>query len=71
MEGDLAPIKEMSHLIKRLLPPGIGQLFCDEAHALGVIGEEGKGLVSTLQMETEVSLRMYSFSKAMSVSGGG
>ena len=40
MEGSIAPIKQISELCKN----HNAQLIVDEAHALGVLGQEGRGL---------------------------
>jgi len=44
MEGSIAPIKEISKICKRY---GVN-LLVDEAHSLGILGYEGKGLCNNL-----------------------
>tara|TARA_Y100001933_G_scaffold237055_1_gene259579 strand:- start:1581 stop:2720 length:1140 start_codon:yes stop_codon:yes gene_type:complete len=44
MEGSIAPITEISRICKRYNV----QLLVDEAHALGILGQEGKGLCNKL-----------------------
>ncbi len=41
----------------------------DEAHATGVIGDNGKGLVQQLQLESKVFARIHTFGKAMGCHG--
>ncbi|KAF9263971.1 aminotransferase [Marasmius fiardii PR-910] len=70
MHGDFAPIKEISVAMKEILPPGVGQLYVDEAHSIGILGKQGRGIVCMLGMEDDVPLRVLGFSKAMGTSGG-
>ena len=44
MEGSIAPIKEISEICKRY---GV-KLLVDEAHSIGILGNEGKGLCNKL-----------------------
>ena len=49
MDGDLAPLREISNLCEE----HEAYLIVDEAHALGTIGKDGKGLVSELKLESK------------------
>ena len=40
MEGSIAPLKEINGICKKYNV----ELLVDEAHALGILGPEGKGL---------------------------
>ncbi|WP_299715357.1 8-amino-7-oxononanoate synthase [uncultured Tenacibaculum sp.] len=44
-------------------------LVIDEAHALGVFGEKGEGLVQQLQLENEVFARIITYGKALGCHG--
>ncbi len=44
-------------------------LVIDEAHALGVFGEKGEGLIQYLQLHSRVFARIVSFGKAMGCHG--
>ena len=44
MEGSIAPIKEISEICKRYNV----KLFVDEAHSIGILGNEGRGLCNKL-----------------------
>ena len=66
MDGDLAPLREISNLCEE----HEAYLIVDEAHALGTIGKDGKGLVSELKLESKVLARIFGFGKAMGSSGG-
>ena len=63
MEGSIAPIKEIASICKRFKV----KLFVDEAHSIGVLGHEGKGLCSKLT--NEVTMISGTFGKAFG-SGG-
>ena len=61
--GDLAAIVELKNLFRALL-------FVDEAHATGIIGPQGSGLVNALGLKQQVDVQMGTLSKAFGVSGG-
>jgi 8-amino-7-oxononanoate synthase len=65
MDGDLAPLKEMAALCRQYG----AQLVVDEAHATGVIGDEGEGLVQMLGLEQECFARVHTFGKAVGCHG--
>jgi 7-keto-8-aminopelargonate synthetase-like enzyme len=60
MDGDRAPLKEIVDLAKRYE----AMVMVDEAHALGVLGEHGSGLVEELALEGQVDIQMGTLSKA-------
>jgi 7-keto-8-aminopelargonate synthetase-like enzyme len=45
-------------------------LLLDEAHAIGVVGPNGRGLASELGLESQIDLQMGTLSKSLGVSGG-
>jgi 8-amino-7-oxononanoate synthase len=45
-------------------------LVVDEAHAVGVFGNQGKGLIQSLGIEKEIFARIITFSKAIGCHGG-
>lgn len=59
MDGDIAPVQELLRLKRQYN----ARLFLDEAHALGVFGENGEGLV-TKDMAREVDVLIATFGKA-------
>jgi len=65
MDGDLAPLKEMAALCRHFG----AQLIVDEAHATGIIGERGEGLVQVLGLENECFARVHTFGKAVGCHG--
>jgi len=69
MDGDIAPLQEIVDLVDELLPYGNGHIVIDEAHATGVIGPYGRGLVCELGLEDRVFARLHTFGKAMACSG--
>lgn len=66
MDGDAAPLVEMVALKERYG----AWLMVDEAHAVGVLGPQGRGLVAALGLEGQVEVQMGTLSKAVGVSGG-
>tara|TARA_B110000093_G_C12921805_1_gene389493 strand:- start:377 stop:1450 length:1074 start_codon:yes stop_codon:yes gene_type:complete len=60
MDGDCAPIKKLAVLCKSRN----AYLIIDEAHACGVFGENGKGLVFELGLSHLVFARLVTFGKA-------
>ena len=66
MDGDLAPLRELLELKKRFR----ALLLLDEAHAIGVIGPNGRGLAAAEDLNEDVDAQMGTLSKALGVSGG-
>jgi len=66
MEGDRVPLPELVELKKRFN----AFLLLDEAHAIGVVGPHGRGLVAELGLEKEVDAQMGTLGKSLGVSGG-
>ena len=66
MDGDRAPLRELIELKKRFA----ALMLLDEAHAIGVIGSNGRGLASEAGLTKEVDVQMGTLSKALGVSGG-
>lgn len=65
MDGDLAPIADLVTLCEKYN----AHLIVDEAHATGVIGEKGEGLVQHLRLEDKVFARVFTFGKALGCHG--
>ncbi|KAI9670958.1 MAG: hypothetical protein M1831_005043 [Alyxoria varia] len=70
MDGDVAPLKDILDEVDRFLPSGNGHLIVDEAHATGVYGPNGRGLVCELGLENRTFARLHTFGKALSSGGG-
>lgn len=67
MDGDLAPLPEIAEIAEE---HGAG-VFVDDAHGEGVLGEDGRGIVSHFDLgRDEVHVEMGTFSKAFGVIGG-
>ncbi|KAK4540852.1 hypothetical protein LTR36_008794 [Oleoguttula mirabilis] len=69
MDGDVAPLKEIVSVLKSTLPAHNGHLIVDEAHSTGVYGPKGRGLVCELGLESEVTVRLHTFGKALACNG--
>lgn len=65
MDGDTCPIHELVNISKRYN----AHLIIDEAHATGVIGEKGAGLVQAVGLENDVFARIHTFGKACGCHG--
>ena len=65
MDGDIAPIQEFVDLCK----VNNYYLVADEAHATGVYGEKGEGMIASLGLEEYFFARLYTFGKAPGVHG--
>lgn len=65
MDGDFAELKGMTELCKKYN----ANLVVDEAHATGVVGEEGEGLCQYLNLEHMVFARVVTFGKAVGAHG--
>jgi 8-amino-7-oxononanoate synthase len=70
MDGDIAPLAEIVELIDQVLPYGNGHIIVDEAHATGVLGPQGRGLVCKLGLEDRMFARLHTFGKSLAASGG-
>ena len=66
MEGDVAPLPEITELSHRYG----ARVMVDEAHALGVLGARGAGASELFGVEDQVDLRMATFSKSLASCGG-
>ena len=66
MDGDAAALREIVELKDRFG----AWLLVDEAHAVGILGQEGRGLAAALELAGRVELQMGTLSKALGLSGG-
>lgn len=65
MDGDFAPLKEINELCEKY----DAALIVDEAHATGVVGEKGEGLVQHLNLQKKCFARIHTFGKACGAHG--
>ncbi len=65
MDGDVAPLDEIAEVCKNYN----AMLIVDEAHATGVIGKGGEGLVQHLGLEKDCFARVHTFGKAVGCHG--
>lgn len=66
MGGDICKLPEIVALAKKYG----ARVMVDDAHALGVIGEGGRGTASHFGLEKEVDIIMGTFSKSLAALGG-
>lgn len=65
MDGDEAPLVEIADLCKKYE----ALLIVDEAHATGVMGDKGEGLVGKYRLQKEVLAVVYTYGKAVGLHG--
>ena len=65
MDGDTCPLQEMVALCQQYN----AHLIIDEAHATGVIGNRGEGLVQHLNLQHKIFARVHTFGKACGCHG--
>lgn len=66
MDGDIAPLRDIAAAASK----ASAMLMVDEAHATGVFGPGGSGLVRELGLEQDVNVSMGTLSKALGGYGG-
>ncbi len=66
MDGDAAPLREIVALKEKYG----AWLMVDEAHATGIIGENGRGLADKLGFGGQIEIQMGTLGKALGASGG-
>lgn len=65
MDGDTAPISEFAEICEKYQ----ANFIVDEAHATGVFGKKGKGLVDEFNLNDKVFARIITFGKALGCHG--
>lgn len=65
MDGDMAPLQELVNKCEQYQ----AQLIVDEAHATGIFGTKGEGLVCALNLQDKVFARVHTFGKALGCHG--
>jgi 8-amino-7-oxononanoate synthase len=66
MDGDLAPLREIVELKDRFG----AWLMLDEAHALGLFGEQRRGLADAFELGDRIEIQMGTLGKAVGAAGG-
>jgi glycine C-acetyltransferase len=61
MDGDIAPLQEIAALAREFG----ASVIVDEAHATGVLGENGRGALELLNLESEIDIQMGTLGKAL------
>ena len=65
MDGDSPDLKTLSTICKK----HNANLIIDEAHAIGIFGQNGNGLINKLQLEDSIFARTVTFGKALGCHG--
>ncbi|MDR1726125.1 MAG: aminotransferase class I/II-fold pyridoxal phosphate-dependent enzyme [Bacteroidales bacterium] len=66
MEGEIAPLPKIVELADKYN----ASVYVDEAHSLGVLGKEGRGVCNHFDMTDKVDVIMGTFSKSLAAIGG-
>ena len=66
MDGDIAPLKEIFSIAEECN----AMVMVDEAHAIGVFGKNGRGVLESLDLESKADIIMGTLSKAVGGIGG-
>lgn len=66
MDGDACALAEIIALKERFG----AWLLLDEAHSVGVLGPQGRGLAAALGLESQIEIHMGTLSKSFGLSGG-
>lgn len=70
MDGDTAPLEQIAPLVQKYFPERNAYLIVDEAHATGVFGPNGAGIVQDLGVEDQIFIRTHTFGKSLASQGG-
>lgn len=65
MDGDSAPLIQINELCDRYQ----ANLIVDEAHAVGIFGDLGRGIVQQLNLQHKIFARVVTFGKALGCHG--
>jgi len=66
MGGDIADLESLVKIAKKYN----ARTMVDEAHAIGVFGKKGRGVVEELGYEDDIDIIMGTFSKSLAAQGG-
>ena len=65
MDGDICPLEKVAEICEE----HDAMLIVDEAHSVGIYGENGSGLVQELGLESKVMARVMTYGKAPGIHG--
>jgi len=66
MEGDIANLPKITELAEK----HNARILCDDAHSIGVLGDNGRGTAEHYHLEDKVDITMGTFSKSFASLGG-
>jgi glycine C-acetyltransferase/8-amino-7-oxononanoate synthase len=66
MDGDLAPLPSIYDLAQKYN----AQIYVDDAHGTGVLGQHGRGTVEHFDLEEKIEFQMATLGKALGTFGG-
>ena len=65
MDGDMPPLADICDMAQS----EHAAVYLDEAHSLGIVGPEGRGLAASLNLTDQIDVLVGTFGKAVGVSG--
>ena len=65
MDGDTVPLAQMAALCEKY----DAALIIDEAHSIGIYGEQGRGLIAQLGLQDKIFAAVYTYGKAPGLQG--
>jgi len=66
MDGDIAPVDRLQEIAEK----HDANMIADEAHATGVLGDDGSGVCDALGVKNQIAIRIGTLSKAVGSQGG-
>ncbi len=66
MDGDMPDLYSMYHLASKFK----AHLIVDEAHAIGIYGPKGRGIINKFQLQRKIFARVATYGKAFGYQGG-
>ena len=70
MDGTISPLPDIIRLAESVFPNKNAYVSVDEAHATGIYGPSGRGIVSMLGLQDRVFARLHTFGKSLAGTGG-
>lgn len=68
-DGDVCPLLEFLEIAREICPKWNVAFIVDEAHATGIVGPRGAGLINLLGVEKDIAVRLHTTGKALATSG--
>ena len=70
LSGTISPLADIVRLTESAFPCNNAYVCVDEAHATGIYGPNGRGLINLLGLQNRVFARLHTFGKGLAGTGG-